>query len=90
MVISRRELNKLLVAAAACAAGSTIVPRAALAGTAGHQAEIFKIAVMTWSFQFMLWKGELKATEVPALVRGGYTIPSYLTKVKTIARLRYA
>ena len=68
MVITRRELFNFLVAAAALAANSTLIPQAASAGP-GWKTEIFKIAVMTWSFQFKLWKGELKASDVPAVVR---------------------
>ena len=68
-MITRRELINLLFATAAFAANSTIIPQAASAGTAARKTEIFKIAVMTWSFQFKLWKGELKASDVPAVVR---------------------
>ena len=69
-MITRRELNKLLLASSALTAGATTFAPGVFAGTADRQDEIFKIAVMTWSFQFKLWKGELKATDVPALVKG--------------------
>ena len=68
MVITRRELNTLLLASTALSAGSSIVASGTYAAEAGQQDDIFKIAVMTWSFQYKLWKGELKAADVPALV----------------------
>ena len=67
-MITRRELNTLLLASSALSAGSSIVAPGAFAVQTAQKEEIFKIAVMTWSFQFKLWKGELKATDVPALV----------------------
>lgn len=70
-MITRRELNKLLLASSALAAGSTLLSPAALAKTAKSQTEdeTFKLAVMTWSFHLKLWKGELKATDIPALIK---------------------
>lgn len=68
--ITRRDFNKTLLASSALAAGSTLLSANAFAGGAKPQAELFKIAVMTWSFQYKLWKGEIKATDVPALVSG--------------------
>ena len=71
-MITRRELNELLLTSSALAAGTSVLSHGVLAGVAKPQVQakedIFKIAVMTWSFQFKLWRGELKATEVPALV----------------------
>ncbi|MFB3077656.1 MAG: sugar phosphate isomerase/epimerase family protein [Lysobacterales bacterium] len=62
--IYRRHFNIGLLAAAAASA----LPLQAK--TSAEQDEIFKLAVMTWSFQFKIWKGELQASEVPALIAG--------------------
>ena len=66
-MITRREMNKALLASSALMAAATHVSSA---GAAEKQVpeEIFKIAVMTWSFQFKVWKGELKATDIPGIV----------------------
>jgi sugar phosphate isomerase/epimerase len=67
-MLTRRRLNQMLLASSVVASGASVIAPGVLAGATEQQKTRFKLAVMTWSFQFKLWKGELKATDVPALV----------------------
>jgi sugar phosphate isomerase/epimerase len=67
--LNRRAFNKAVMSVATAAASWTLVPAGSVYAAEDRDADIFKLAVMTWSFQYALWKGELKAVEVPALVR---------------------
>ena len=49
--VTRRNFNKALWASSALAAGSTMLSANAFAGGAKPHTELFKLAVMTWSFQ---------------------------------------
>jgi hypothetical protein len=67
-MLTRRRLNQMLLASSVVASGASVIAPGVLAGAREQHKTRFKLAVMTWSFQFKLWKGELKATDVPALV----------------------
>jgi sugar phosphate isomerase/epimerase len=67
-LLNRREFNSALVSAATVAAGSMALYPASLTRAEKTQASRIELAVMTWSLQYKLWKGELKAVQVPDLV----------------------
>ncbi len=66
--LSRRKFNKALLAYAAAIA-TPLSAAASLAGSAKSSEEVFRLALMTWSFHLQLWKGELKAVDVPRLAK---------------------
>jgi sugar phosphate isomerase/epimerase len=68
--LSRRDFTGALLSAATVAAGSTALPAVSLTAGERPDASRIRLAVMTWSLHYKLWKGEVKATDVPGLVHG--------------------
>ncbi len=67
--LSRRHFNKgLLMTGATAAAGLTLPLSSSSAYSMMKEVELFKLAVMTWSFNYPIWKGELPAIQIPELL----------------------
>ncbi len=64
--MNRRTFSKLALNSALLGAASQASPLAALASS--KPAVPFEIAVMTWSFHMPLWRGQLKAVELPGKI----------------------
>jgi len=64
---TRRELTRLLLAAAAVAASPA--PLAKAFAAAEGEGELFSIALASWSFHMALWRGEMEAGELPGLAK---------------------
>ena len=67
---TRRQFNRGLLAGVGSMALTPILSTAAAGQESGNSAgNIYKIAVMSWSFHMALWRGQMKATELPEVAR---------------------
>lgn len=63
---SRRDFNRLLLAATAVAGSQRLF---ANTDPAGDKVQFWPIAVASWSFHMALWRGEMHARDLPQLVK---------------------
>lgn len=66
---SRRDVNKMLMLATAVSAGIPALAASPAARREASAEKLYRIAVASWTFHMPLWRGEMKAVDLPRLVR---------------------